>query len=153
MPLLTRAKVCCPPDLPLQVSSKTGAALHYKGVPFHRILPGGLYGGDVCSRDGRGVDSIFGGRFDDEAFVFSHERGALSMAHGDVPDRNGCQFMVCLKPAPAQDSTHVVFGRVVTGLRVGDDEQGCLTVLSSRRCHLCVPLLLLTFHAVPGWYD
>ncbi len=66
---------------------------------------------------GSGVDSIYGGAFDDEGFLFRHDRGVVSMA-ASAPNRNGCQFMVCLEACEAFDSTAVAFGRVVSGLRV-----------------------------------
>jgi peptidyl-prolyl isomerase G (cyclophilin G) len=96
--------------------------LAYKGSSFHRIIKGVVVqGGDFDS----GGESIYGGtadgdgrgRFADESFALAHDRGSLSMANAGR-NMNGSQFFVCLKRYPSWDGKHVVFGRVVSGLRV-----------------------------------
>ncbi len=82
--------------------------------------------------DGSGLDSVYGGPFDDEAFLFRHDRGTLAMAAAG-PDRNGCQFMVCLATHEALDGSSVAFGRVVSGLRV---RVAC--VWRAQRCGRCL---------------
>ena len=77
-----------------------------------------VQGGDFSTAgDGKGGESIYGPVFDDESFVYQHERGMVSMANSGA-NRNGSQFFVCLKRFKSLDSKHVVFGRVVSGLRV-----------------------------------
>jgi cyclophilin family peptidyl-prolyl cis-trans isomerase len=92
-----------------------GGALCYKGSSFHRVVAG------QCVQGGRlgvsGNTSVYGGLFEDESFEQGHDRGVLSMANKGA-NGNGSQFFVCLKRTAAWDGKHVVFGRVVSGLRV-----------------------------------
>jgi peptidyl-prolyl isomerase G (cyclophilin G) len=51
----------------------TGKALHYRKVPFHRVIKGFmLQGGDFSQRNGTGGESIYGGKFEDEGFRYHH---------------------------------------------------------------------------------
>lgn len=51
----------------------SGKALHYKGTPFHRIIPGFvIQGGDTTYGNGRGNESIYGGTFPNENFKIKH---------------------------------------------------------------------------------
>ena len=95
-----------------------GFPLYYKGIPFHRIVPGfAVIGGDVRFKDGRGTTSIFGYPFPDESFEGKAGKnlcGTLAMS-GNGPDSNGSQFFFNVTDSPHLDGRFVVFGQVVTG--------------------------------------
>ncbi|CAL4924383.1 unnamed protein product [Urochloa decumbens] len=100
----------------------SGRRLHYKGAPFHRVVPGFMcQGGDITASNGTGGECAVGdgaGRyFPDEGLgaVRHDAAGVVSMANAG-PNTNGSQFFITFAEAPWLDGRHVAFGRVVDGM-------------------------------------
>lgn len=77
-----------------------------------------IQGGDPTGT-GRGGESVFGGKFEDEITPDLKHTGAgiLSMANSG-PNSNGSQFFVTLAPTPWLDGKHTIFGRVCSGMKI-----------------------------------
>ncbi|KAJ0964197.1 hypothetical protein J5N97_029319 [Dioscorea zingiberensis] len=94
-----------------------GKNLHYKGIPFHRIVSGFMIqGGDIVRKDGKGSDSIYGGTFPDENFTIKHSHAGIVSMVNSGPDSNGCQFFITTVKASWLDGEHVAFGKVIQGM-------------------------------------
>ena len=87
-----------------------------------------VQGGDPTG-SGRGGESIYGEKFEDEIVLPASSRGkqlpplkhtgagVLSMANSG-PNTNGSQFFLTLAPTPWLDGKHTIFGRVQSGMNI-----------------------------------
>ena len=92
---------------------------YFSNTIFHRIIPGFMIQGGDPTGTGRGGESIFGEKFEDEIRADLKHTGAgvLSMANSGK-DTNGSQFFITLAPTPWLDGKHTIFGRVKGGMKV-----------------------------------
>ena len=93
-----------------------GKAGFYNGVIFHRVIKNFMVQGGDPTGTGRGGESLWGGKFEDEfnsALQFDH-KGILAMANAG-PNTNGSQFFITTVPTPWLNNRHTIFGEIVSG--------------------------------------
>ncbi len=97
----------------------------YDGVIFHRVIKGFMIQGGDPTGTGRGGQSAWGGRFNDEINRASelyrgpYARGTVAMANAG-PNTNGSQFFIMHSDYPLPPS-YTKFGRVIEGQDVVDN--------------------------------
>lgn len=92
---------------------------YYDGVIFHRVIKRFMIQGGDPTGTGRGGESIWGERFEDEialGYAFDRE-GLLAMANAGA-NTNGSQFFITTTRAPWLNGKHTIFGEVSRGMEV-----------------------------------
>ena len=91
----------------------------YDGVIFHRVINGFMIQGGDPTGTGRGGQSAWGGRFNDEidsasdVYRRGYKAGTVAMANAG-PNTNGSQFFIMHVDYPLPPS-YTIFGRVTEG--------------------------------------
>jgi cyclophilin family peptidyl-prolyl cis-trans isomerase len=92
---------------------------YYNGVIFHRVIKGFMIQGGDPTGTGRGGESAWGGRFDDEINASSavykkgYTAGTVAMANAGS-NTNGSQFFIMHVDYPLPPK-YTIFGRVTEG--------------------------------------
>ncbi|KAL4481435.1 hypothetical protein ABPG74_007524 [Tetrahymena malaccensis] len=87
---------------------------YYNGIKFHRLVKDFMIQGGDPTGTGRGGESIFGYKFEDEfhAKIRHSKPGILSMANSG-PNTNASQFFITLGECAWLDEQHNAFGEVI----------------------------------------
>ena len=97
---------------------------YYNGVIFHRVIQGFMIQGGDPTGTGRGGQSAWGGRFDDEinssspVYKRGYKAGTVAMANAG-PNTNGSQFFI-MHVDYSLPPQYTIFGRVTEGQNVVD---------------------------------
>jgi cyclophilin family peptidyl-prolyl cis-trans isomerase len=97
---------------------------YYNGIIFHRVIKGFMIQGGDPTGTGRGGESAWGRRFDDEidpasaVYQRGYKAGTVAMANAG-PNTNGSQFFIMHIDYPLPPN-YTIFGRVVEGQEVVD---------------------------------
>jgi len=92
---------------------------YYDGIIFHRIIKNFMIQGGDPTGTGRGGESLWGGKFEDEVspFLEFDRKGLLAMANSG-PNTNGSQFFITTIPTPWLNMKHTIFGEVISDYKV-----------------------------------
>ena len=96
----------------------------YDGIAFHRIINGFMMqGGDPTGTGSGGSAESIKGEFRTNGYdnPIMHNRGVISMARTNEPDRAGSQFFIMHQAAPHLDGNYAAFGHVTEGMDIVDD--------------------------------
>ena len=97
---------------------------YYDGIIFHRVIKGFMIQGGDPTGTGRGGESAWGGRFNDEinsrsaVYQTGYKAGTVAMANAG-PNTNGSQFFIMHADYPLPPS-YTIFGKVTEGQEIVD---------------------------------
>ena len=97
---------------------------YYNGVIFHRVIKGFMIQGGDPTGTGRGGESKWGPRFNDEidtqseVYKRGYKAGTVAMANAG-PNTNGSQFFIMHADYPLPP-LYTIFGRVTEGQEIVD---------------------------------
>ena len=97
---------------------------YYNGVIFHRVIKGFMIQGGDPTGTGRGGESKWGPRFNDEidtqseVYKRGYKAGTVAMANAG-PNTNGSQFFI-MHADYALPPLYTIFGRVTEGQEIVD---------------------------------
>ncbi|KAL2641536.1 hypothetical protein R1flu_009123 [Riccia fluitans] len=92
---------------------------YYENVRFHRVIKDFMAQTGDPTNTGRGGESIYGAKFEDEIHrELKHTGGGILSMANSGPNTNGSQFFLTLAPTPWLDGKHTIFGRVCRGMDV-----------------------------------
>ncbi|RKP14442.1 cyclophilin-like domain-containing protein [Piptocephalis cylindrospora] len=126
------------------------ASGYYDNTTFHRNIKGFMVQAGDPTNTGKGGESIWGGKFEDEvrSTLKHNARGIVSMANSG-PDTNGSQFFITYAKQPHLDSKFTVLGKVIYGNDTTLDELESQNVDSKNRPTDPVRIRRVTVHANP----
>ena len=102
---------------------------YYDGMIFHRVINGFMIQGGDPTGTGRGGESAWGGRFNDEIdsksalYQGAYRKGTVAMANAG-PNTNGSQFFIMHSDYPLPPS-YTKFGQVTEKQNVVDTIATC----------------------------
>ena len=102
----------------------------FKGLIFHRVIPGFMIQGGGYTKDGEHKDAeSIKGEFKSNGVdnPLKHTRGVLSMARTMFPNSASSQFFIMHEDAPHLDGQYAAFGKVTEGIEAVDKIAECAT--------------------------
>jgi peptidyl-prolyl cis-trans isomerase B (cyclophilin B) len=91
---------------------------YYKGLIFHRIIPGFMIQGGGGSEELKPIKGEFAANGFENPL--KHTRGVISMARTSDPNSQTSQFFIMHQDAPHLDRNYAAFGVVTAGIEVVD---------------------------------
>ncbi len=106
---------------------------YYDGIIFHRIIKNFMIQGGDPTGTGRGGESLWGGKFEDEVTteIQFDRKGLLAMANAG-PNTNGSQFFITTVPTPWLNMKHTIFGEVISDYAIVQKLENTPTAAADR---------------------